>query len=111
MMNFLEKTEKGKLIFYPQRFAKVFIKENNIYSCEGSIYMYENGNYNFYLKKLSLLPNNLNKLICDNYVKNIDEISNNYPNLILEYHRMYTMELQENVPNLMENIFGERYFV
>ncbi len=63
---------------------------------------------NVYLKKLSLLPNNLNKLIYD-YVENIDEISNNNPNLILEYYKMYHMELQKNVPNLMENIFGQRY--
>jgi hypothetical protein len=65
---------------------------------------------NMYLKKLSLLPNNLNKLIYDKFLKNIDEISNNYPNLILEYWEIYPMEFQQNVPNLMENIFGERYY-
>ncbi len=64
---------------------------------------------NVYLKNLSLLPNNLNKLIYDDYVENIDEISINYPNLILEYNDMYHTELQENVPNLMENIFRQRY--
>lgn len=55
--SFVETNEKGKLIFYPQKFAKIFVTENKLVTKEGTIFIYRNGYYNL------ITDNTMNSII------------------------------------------------
>lgn len=127
-MNYLIVDNKGKLIFYPQKFAKYFIEKYYIYSCEGRIYIYENGNYQFTSDSTltSIIRNTINNDFCKTLwisdsvkaikdlahikIDDFNKIFNNYKNIInvknglLYLNKDGTITLKQHDPKIKTTI-------